>query len=128
MSQCSPQDAAEVPQFAVRIVSIDYYMSRPSQGLDECYSHLEGRAIDQVPVIRIFGSTPSGQKACVHVHRVRRQQLSNDAQDRPFPKLRPESAALLVPHSISNEHAAFSLHAGLSILLRPGRGPSSRGA
>ena len=55
----------------MRLVSLDYYMARPTPGLDECYSELEGRAIDQVPIVRIFGSTPTGQKACVHVHGVR---------------------------------------------------------
>ena len=59
-----------LPEFVVRLVSIDYYMTRPTPGLDDCYSQLEGKAIDQVPVIRIFGSTPSGQKTCMHVHGV----------------------------------------------------------
>ena len=74
MVQSAPEPSADQKQaqeFAVRLVSIDYYMARPTPGLDECYSELEGRAIDQVPIIRIFGSTPSGQKACVHVHGVR---------------------------------------------------------
>ena len=74
----SPQEGSESklemksppPEFVVRLVSIDYYMTRPIPGLDDCYSQLEGKAIDQVPVIRIFGSTPSGQKTCMHVHGV----------------------------------------------------------
>lgn len=61
----SPQE-----ELVVRLVSIDYYMTRPVPGLDECYSQLEGTTIEQVPVIRIFGCTPSGQKTCVHVHGV----------------------------------------------------------
>lgn len=70
-SRQSPGVSANQHQFAVRIVSLDYYMARPIPGLDDCYSQLEGRGIDQVPIIRIFGSTPSGQKACVHIHGVR---------------------------------------------------------
>lgn len=66
----SPSKSSILPEFVVRLVSIDYYMARPTPGLDECYSRLEGKTIDQVPIIRIFGSTPSGQKACVHVHGV----------------------------------------------------------
>ena len=58
--------------FSVRIVDLDYYLARPVPGLDECYSQLEGTVIDKVPIIRVFGSTPGGQKTCIHIHRVRR--------------------------------------------------------
>lgn len=56
--------------FVVRIVSVDYYLARPAPKVDLSYAPLEGTAIDQVPVVRIFGSTHSGQKACVHLHKV----------------------------------------------------------
>ena len=69
-SQQAAAGSSPKEELVVRLVSIDYYMTRPVPGLDECYSQLEGSAIDQVPVIRIFGSTPSGQKTCVHVHGV----------------------------------------------------------
>lgn len=72
VSEGSPKE-----QMVVRLVSIDYYMARPVPGLDECYSQLEGGAIDQVPVIRIFGSTPCGQKACIHIHGVGRPMVLN---------------------------------------------------
>lgn len=55
--------------FLVRLVSIDYYLARPAPKVDVSYAPLEGTAVDQVPVVRIFGSTPSGQKACVHLHK-----------------------------------------------------------
>lgn len=57
--------------FVVRIVSLDYYMAKPLPGLDMCFSPLEGTVIDRVPVIQIYGSTPGGQKTCVHLHKVR---------------------------------------------------------
>ena len=56
--------------FVVRIVDLDYQMVRPVPGLDVCYSSLAGEAVDRVPVVRIFGATPAGQKCCVHLHRV----------------------------------------------------------
>ena len=56
--------------FLVRIVSLDYYMAKPLAGLDICFSHSEGTAIDRVPVVQIYGSTPGGQKTCVHLHKV----------------------------------------------------------
>lgn len=63
--------AMQQPPFAVRIVSIDYYLAPPVPSVDVCYSPLEGTAVEQVPVVRVFGATPAGQKACLHVHRVR---------------------------------------------------------
>ncbi|KAL3516081.1 hypothetical protein ACH5RR_022983 [Cinchona calisaya] len=55
--------------FSVRIVSIDYYMAPPIPGLDISYSSFQGGKVNEVPVIRIYGSTPAGQKTCLHVHR-----------------------------------------------------------
>ncbi|KAK9161490.1 hypothetical protein Syun_007831 [Stephania yunnanensis] len=55
--------------FSVRIVSIDFYMAPPIPDLDICYSSFQGGEAKEVPVIRIYGSTPAGQKTCLHVHR-----------------------------------------------------------
>ncbi len=66
MSSCS----TSLQPFALRLVSIDYYLAKPAPKVDVSYAPLEGTSIEQVPVVRIFGSTPSGQKACVHLHKV----------------------------------------------------------
>ncbi|CAA7406024.1 unnamed protein product [Spirodela intermedia] len=56
--------------FSIRVVSLDYYMAAPITGLDFCDSPcFQGRRVEEVPVIRIYGSTLAGQKACLHVHR-----------------------------------------------------------
>lgn len=68
MSSDAP--ATPSPVFSVRIVSIDHYMARPQPGLDVCYSTLEGTVVERVPVVRIFGTTPMGQKTCLHLHKV----------------------------------------------------------
>jgi len=56
---------------SVRIVSVDFYMTKPHKDYDTTYSSFSGCAIDQVPIVRVFGTTPAGQKVCLHLHRVR---------------------------------------------------------
>lgn len=56
--------------FSVRIVSLDYYHAPPVPGLDVTFSSLEGTVVDTVPVVRVFGSTPAGQRVCLHLHQV----------------------------------------------------------
>ncbi|EOD20180.1 hypothetical protein EMIHUDRAFT_242350 [Emiliania huxleyi CCMP1516] len=54
--------------FAVRIVKLEPARTPPVQGLDPTHSPLTGRKIRHAPVMRVFGSTPRGQTACVHMH------------------------------------------------------------
>ncbi|XP_069370752.1 DNA polymerase zeta catalytic subunit isoform X2 [Paralichthys olivaceus] len=56
--------------FAVRIVTADYYVARPVKDLDVCYSDFRESDVKKVPVVRIFGATPAGQKTCLHIHGV----------------------------------------------------------
>lgn len=46
--------------YTVRIVDIDFYMSAPIEGFDVTYSKFRGAAINQVPILRLFGCTPEG--------------------------------------------------------------------
>ncbi|XP_019168407.1 PREDICTED: DNA polymerase zeta catalytic subunit isoform X1 [Ipomoea nil] len=59
---------SDLKTFSVRIVSMDYYMSPPIPGLDISYSSFQGGKVNEVPVIRVYGSTPAGQKTCLHIH------------------------------------------------------------
>lgn len=54
--------------FAVRIVDIDVESVKPNPELDPTVSPLTHRELRQVPIVRVFGGTPRGQKACVHIH------------------------------------------------------------
>ena len=54
--------------FRCRIVDIDYHMATPIKGMDYPFSHFSSSVSERVPVIRIFGSTPAGQKTCLHIH------------------------------------------------------------
>ncbi|XP_041971282.1 DNA polymerase zeta catalytic subunit [Aricia agestis] len=58
------------PKFSVRVVVCDHYTTKPVPGLDVIYSEFRGSDIKQVPVLRVFGSTPDGKKACLHIHGV----------------------------------------------------------
>uniref|UniRef100_A0A8C8SKD4 DNA polymerase zeta catalytic subunit n=1 Tax=Pelusios castaneus TaxID=367368 RepID=A0A8C8SKD4_9SAUR len=54
--------------FSVRIVTADYYMGTPLPGLDPGQSRFREAPAKSVPVVRVFGATPAGQKTCLHLH------------------------------------------------------------
>ena len=56
--------------FSLRIVNADFYIATPIPELDICHSTFRDHSARKVPVIRIYGATPSGQKTCLHVHGV----------------------------------------------------------
>ncbi|KAJ3232140.1 DNA polymerase zeta [Chytriomyces hyalinus] len=59
-------------KLGVRITSIDFAMRVPIDGLDLTmapFSHPPSK-VDRVPVLRVFGATREGQRACVHIHQV----------------------------------------------------------
>ncbi|CAL8086496.1 unnamed protein product [Orchesella dallaii] len=53
-----------------RIVNIEYYMAAPVKEFDNMYSDFRNSSVKRVPVIRIFGATPAGQKICANIHGV----------------------------------------------------------
>ena len=56
----------------VRIAAIDWSLAKPLPGIDAGASPLDGARLARVPVLRVWGPTPGGQRACVHVHKVRK--------------------------------------------------------
>lgn len=70
--QLSGEAVEEVPPcaFSMRLVEVEPLTSKPIPGLDEVWSSLEGRAITKVPILRLYGTTPAGQKCSVAVHNV----------------------------------------------------------
>ncbi|XP_075059030.1 DNA polymerase zeta catalytic subunit [Mixophyes fleayi] len=54
--------------FSLRLVTADYYLATPLPGLDVTKSHFRDCDVRRVPVVRVFGATPAGQKTCLHLH------------------------------------------------------------
>ena len=59
--------------FRVRLNCVDHYQAAPTE-LDPIFggyaSSSQRRNAPQVPVIRVFGATETGQKVCAHIHGV----------------------------------------------------------
>ena len=66
----SDQDNITSILYAQRIVDIDWYLCEPLKNYDPSYCYLSNTSIKRVPVIRIFGPTPTGQSTCLHIHGV----------------------------------------------------------
>lgn len=54
--------------FSCRIVQIDFYLAASLKDLDVCFSDFRASPLEKVPILRVFGATPGGQKTCVHIH------------------------------------------------------------
>ncbi|XP_068087412.1 DNA polymerase zeta catalytic subunit isoform X2 [Hyperolius riggenbachi] len=54
--------------FSLRLVTADYYLAAPLPGLDVTKSNFRDYDVRRVPVVRVFGATPAGQKTCLHLH------------------------------------------------------------
>lgn len=55
--------AAAANMFSVRLVTADYYMASPLRGLDVCQAPRSQAPVRSVPVVRVFGATPAGERA-----------------------------------------------------------------
>lgn len=62
MSQHSLLSLGDKAFISVRIVTMDYTLEKPIENLDPLYSATRGHVVKRVPIIRIFGITPAGQK------------------------------------------------------------------
>ncbi|KAM9316643.1 DNA polymerase zeta catalytic subunit [Gastrophryne carolinensis] len=54
--------------FSLRLLTADYYLAAPLPGLDVTKSSFRDSDVRRVPVVRVFGATPAGQKTCLHLH------------------------------------------------------------
>lgn len=70
-SENSEAHAAQRPEpfFRVRLINIDHVLSKPG-ALDrtECAFNTSGAPLKKVPILRVFGATPAGQRVCLHIH------------------------------------------------------------
>lgn len=57
--------------FRVRLNCVDHYQSTPTKFDPVLRNNVSPSQLDKepkVPVIRVFGSTETGQKVCAHIH------------------------------------------------------------
>ncbi|KAH9284512.1 DNA polymerase zeta catalytic subunit [Echinococcus granulosus] len=59
-----------VSNLFIKLFKLEYYFDKPLRIFELPYSELIGRTYSRLPVIRCFGSSPSGQKICAHIHGV----------------------------------------------------------
>ena len=69
ITNLSATDAGNPAFISIQLVTMDHYMTDPiSSDLDPVYSSFRSLPVKKVPVLRVFGPTSNGQKACLHIH------------------------------------------------------------
>ena len=53
----------------MRLIELDSYVAAPVPSLDPSHSLFSSSPLTHVPVLRVWGATPAGQRTCLHVHR-----------------------------------------------------------
>eukprot|EP00434_Breviolum_minutum_P031755 symbB.v1.2.028084.t1/scaffold2830.1/size69359/6 len=99
---------------AVTIVTLDYYVAKPGPG-DSNVSRCTGKLVKQVPVIRVFGHTATGQTACVHVHGVPTELVEANESEETFlhglaeglEKAMAMHQSALSPYGVRDPYAAY---------------------
>ena len=63
--------ASSDPFFRVRLINIDHILTVPTPfDRTSCAFNAEGQPLRKVPVLRLFGATPAGQRVCLYIHNV----------------------------------------------------------
>ncbi|KAH7930979.1 hypothetical protein BV22DRAFT_1053576 [Leucogyrophana mollusca] len=96
--------ASQEPTLRVLIQQIDYTLAPPGP--------LDNTSLHRVPIIRIYGASSTGQKACVHVHQV-------------YPYFFVEYKGKLNPDNVNRYIAKLSLSLNHAIALSIKRNPHS---
>lgn len=106
-------EGAAAARWRVCVTSIDHVLQAPGV-LDRAESaFVRGGRLIRVPVLRVFGSTPSGLRCCVHVHNA-------------FPYCYVEYAGALQPDEVLQYIHRFGRE--LERALAASTAPSTRGA
>ncbi|TDH68756.1 hypothetical protein CCR75_000141 [Bremia lactucae] len=105
-----PRLSMDAEELRVEAVVVDYYMRSPlPTGSIEylpdspCYQHAH-----EVPIVRVFGATPAGQKALVHVHGIFPYFYFNAENDPDFED--PERLRKLLPQLAKDIETANALN------------------
>lgn len=96
------------PYFRVRLINIDHVVTTPGP-LDRTESAFTppGKPLQRVPVLRVFGATPAGQRVCAHIHGV-------------FPYCYVKYTGSLDPHRVLSyiHRLGIELNAAIAVSLR----------
>jgi len=102
--------------FQMRIVNVDVALSPPTPGEDVEWCSLTGSPVKQVPVLRLFGSTPAGQKVAAHIHNVFPYFFVDLPQDEPEKYLTNDKVTAFIQRLAASIDRAMDLSFGNKLM------------
>ena len=58
-----------LPLLRLRLIEVDSYTAPPTPSLDPSHSLFSSTPLTHVPLLRVYGTTPTGQHCALHIHR-----------------------------------------------------------